>query len=80
MKARAAVLREFEEAIRLIGKGVIKPFFRAYRLDQLAAPALKDEGSAPTGAFPSPFRRPHGRGITAQAPPSAPGRRGLMAC
>jgi len=71
---------EFEEAIRLIGEGVIKPFFRAYSLEQLAAPALKDEGSAPTGASPSPLRRPHGRGITSQAPPPASGRRGLTAC
>jgi len=42
-------------------------------LQILAAPALKDGGSAPTGASPSPVRRPHGRGITASGPAASPG-------
>jgi hypothetical protein len=46
----------------------------------LTAPRPEGRGLCAHWGFPSPLRRPHGRGITAQAPPSAPGRRRLIAC
>jgi len=46
----------------------------------LAAPRPEGRGSAPSGAFHHWSGAPHGRGITAQTPPPAPGRRGLTAC
>jgi len=74
-RARTVERRYYSELVhrleeRLRGTASDEDFVRSVRMWEkgMLRQVHYDRGSAPTGASPSPLRRPHGRGITASGP------------